>query len=511
MAMTIPQFAGLVSDAIALDDLTRKRTWRELDDRVTRLARLLVDEFGLQPDDHIAALMDNRLEGVELVLAALLAGVWLTPINHHLAEEEIAYVARDCGATVIFTDARHARLLARAGSDDVRPFELVEVGDDLDGRLAAASDAPIALTRPPGGTMIYTSGTTGHPKGVKRKRPPSVADALEAGAAAGRTISMDGSGPHLVTGPLHHAAPLLFAVYDMLCGAPVIVMPRWNEEQALQLIEQRAIRHTHLVPTMFVRLLRLPEERRTRFDASSLATVLHGAAPVSPAVKRAMIDWWGPILLEYWGATESGVATLVDSRDWLAHPGTVGASTANFDVFAANDAGDVLAPGMDGTLYIRSKRYGREHFSYHRAEEKTSASYLGDAFSIGDIGRVDADGFVYLADRKSNTIISGGVNIYPTEIENVLQQHEQVGDVAVFGIPDEEWGEQVKAVVEPIAGVSGSAQLAEELRAFAREHLAAYKVPRSIDFEAELPRHPTGKLYTRLLRERYWKDHERKI
>jgi long-chain acyl-CoA synthetase len=506
MPTAIPQFTNLPLDAIALDDLVRKESWRELDDRVTRMARMLADDLALAPDDHIAALMDNRLEGVELVLAAMLAGVWLTPINHHLAHEEIAYVARDSGAKIIFADAGHARMLS---GEDGR--EVIEVGDDLNERLAAASDEPIALDGRPGGTMIYTSGTTGHPKGVKRKRPATLRDALETGAAAGRTISMDGSGPHLVTGPLHHAAPLLFAVYDMLCGAPVVVMPRWNEEGALRLIEERAIRHTHLVPTMFVRLLRLPDETRAQFDSSSIATVLHGAAPIAPQVKRKMIDWWGPVLVEYWGATESGVATLVDSRQWLDHPGSVGAATSNFEVFAADDDGNTVAPGVDGTLYIRSKRYGRDHFEYHRAAEKTSASYLDDAFSIGDIGRVEADGYVYLADRKSNTIISGGVNIYPTEIENVLQQNAQVGDVAVFGIPDDEWGEQVKAVVEPIAGVVGSAELAEELRAFAREHLAAYKVPRSIDFETELPRHPTGKLFTRLLRDRYWKDQDRKI
>jgi long-chain acyl-CoA synthetase len=506
MRTAIPQFSGLPPDGVALDDQTRKLGWAELDDRVTRLARHLIDDLGLRPDDHIAALMDNRIEGVELVLAAMLAGVWLTPINHHLAGEEIDYVVSDSGAKAVFVDAGHAPMVeARVGR------EVIQAGRDLDARLAAASDAPIPLNRPPGGTMIYTSGTTGRPKGVKRKRPPSVGEALEAAAAAGRTISMDGSGVHLVTGPLHHAAPLLFAVYDMLCGAPVIVMPRWNELEALALIESRAVRHTHLVPTMFVRLLRLSSEDRERFDLSSIDTVLHGAAPIAPHTKRAMIEWWGPVLLEYWGATESGVATLVDSEQWLSKPGTVGAVTANFELFVAGDDGEVLPPDTDGILYIRGKRFGREHFAYHNASEKTEASYLGDAFSIGDIGRIDADGFVFLADRSSNTIISGGVNIYPTEIENVLQQHPDVADVAVFGVPDDEWGEQLKAVVEPIKGVQGSAELAEQLRAFAREHLAAYKVPRSIDFEAELPRHATGKLYTRLLRDRYWKDVGRKI
>jgi long-chain acyl-CoA synthetase len=503
--------AALRPSDIALDDLERRLTWRELDDRVRRVARLLRDDLGLAPEDHAALLMGNRVEAVELVIGAMLAGVWLTPINHHLTAEEIAYIIEDSGAHVVFTDAEHEAVARAAIGPSSEPPEILVAGASLERAIASASDEPLPDDGPPGATMIYTSGTTGRPKGVKRARAATVREALSAAVAAGLTLGLDGSGPHLVTGPLYHAAPLLFAVYDMFAGAPVVLMPRWDPHRTLDLIEERGIRHTHLVPTMFVRLLRLPEAVRTAFDPSSLSVVLHGAAPITAEVKRAMIDWWGPVLVEYWGATESGVATLVGSADWLAHPGTVGRATASFEVFAADDAGKRLAPGDVGTLYLRHKKLSKP-FEYHLACAKTGEAYLdGGAFTIGDIGRVDADGYVYLADRKSHTIISGGVNIYPAEVEEMLQRHPAVADVAVFGIPDDEWGEQVKAAVELAEGWTASPALAEELIAFARAHLAGYKAPRSIDFEARLPRYPTGKLHTRLLRDPYWKGRERRI
>jgi long-chain acyl-CoA synthetase len=303
----------------------------------------------------------------------------------------------------------------------------------------------------------------------------------------------------------------MFAVYDQLNGAPIVIMPRWDDAGALALIQEREIRHTHLVPTMFVRLLRLPESERARFQAPNLDLVLHGAAPIAPLVKRRMIEWWGEILVEYWGATEGGVTTLVDSRDWLAHPGTVGRALPHFEVFAVGDDGERLPAGEIGQLYSRNLRPGAP-FEYHRDPDKTAAAYIDDrVFTIGDIGYVDADGWVYLADRKSHTIISGGVNIYPAEIEQVLLEHPAVADVAVFGVPDDEWGESVKAAVELRPGFEPSDALAEEILGFVRAQLAGYKVPRSIDFEARLPRHPSGKLYIRHLRDAYWKGRERSI
>jgi long-chain acyl-CoA synthetase len=341
--------------------------------------------------------------------------------------------------------------------------------------------------------------------------PARLAEAAVAWRRAGMAIGLDGSGAHLVTGPLYHAAPLLFAIYDMLNGAPVVVMPRWDEREALALLRDREIHHTHLVPTMFVRLLRLADAERAAFAAPSLQVVLHGAAPIAASVKERMIAWWGPRLVEYWGGTESGVVTLVDSAEWLAHPGTVGRALAHWDVFAVDEAGARLPAGTTGALYSRHRDLA-EPFVYHRDAEKTARAYLdGGALTLGDVGWVDAAGYVFLCDRKSHMIITGGVNVYPAEVEQALIAHPAVADVGVFGIPDDEWGETVKAAVELVPGVAASPALEAELLAFARDRVAGFKVPRSIDFEPALPRHPTGKLLVRELREKYWRGRERRI
>lgn len=504
--MTIFERAARDPDGLALDDLTRRRTWAELVDRSTRIAHLLRDDLGLGADDHAAVLMESRVEFLELTLGAVLAGIWLTPINWHLGLGEVAYIVEDSGARVLFSDSRFENTARRAGAAEVIP-----VGEALDRALAGASDEPISRDGPAGGNMIYTSGTTGRPKGVKRRRSPTLGEALDYIGRAGATFGLDGSGPHLVTGPLYHAAPLLFALYDQLNGAPIVIMPAWEETLALELIREREICHTHLVPTMFVRLLRLPDGVREGFRAPRLGLVLHGAAPIAPRVKRRMIDWWGEVLVEYWGGTEGGVCTLASSADWLAHPGTVGRAIPSYEVFAVDEEGRRLPPGENGLLYCRHKRLVQV-FEYHGDPEKTAGAYLEPgAYTLGDIGRVDEEGFVYLADRASNTIISGGVNIYPAEVEQVLQEHPAVADVGVFGIPDDEWGEAVKAAVELNPGHEPSPELETEILAFGREHLAGYKVPRSIDFEPELPRHPTGKLFVRQLRDRYWKHRGTRI
>jgi long-chain acyl-CoA synthetase len=508
--MTLADRVHSTPDATALDDGARRRSWGELDLRVRRLARFLREGLGIAPGGHAATLAHNRVECAELMHAAIHAGVWLTPINWHLLEPEIAHVVQDSRAQVVFADAAHAELARAAGAPRV-----LELGEPLDREVAQASDAPMDPAGPSGGPMIYTSGTTGRPKGVRRARPPRLDAALEQLRRGARAVGLDGSGPHLVTGPCYHAAPGMFAVYDQMNGAPLVIMPRWDEREALALLASREIEHTHLVPTMFVRLLRLPEAERAAFRAPRLHLVLHGAAPISPAVKRQMIAWWGPVLCEYWGGTESGVITCIGSEEWLAHPETVGRALPGYEVFAADEEGRRLPPGEIGMLYARHARTPRM-FEYHADPAKTASSYLeggegAGAFTLGDIGRVDADGYVALADRSAHTIISGGVNIYPAEIEGVLQQHPAVADVAVFGIPDDEWGEQVKAAVELSAGYAPSPALADELLAFARARLAGYKAPRSIDFEAALPRHPSGKLYVRRLRDRYWQGRERKI
>jgi long-chain acyl-CoA synthetase len=324
-------------------------------------------------------------------------------------------------------------------------------------------------------------------------------------------VGLDGSGPHLVAGPMYHAAPLMFAIYDALCGAPLAILPRFDARQTLAWLAQREIAHTHLVPTMFVRLLRLPEQERSAFRAPRLRLVLHGAAPITPAVKRRMIEWWGPVLVEYWGGTEGGVNTLIDSRDWLAHPGSVGRPLPAFEVFAVDADARRLPTGRVGRLVCRDSRWARA-FEYHGDPGKTASAHVEPGvFTLGDVGWVDAEGYVFLCGRESHTIISGGVNIYPAEVEEVLLEHPAVLDVGVFGIPDEEWGETVKAAVELAPGHVPSPELEAEILAFAGERLARYKLPRSIDFEEELPRRSSGKLYLRGLRDRYWRGRERAI
>ncbi len=496
--------------ALAVDDGTRTRSFSELVERARRFAWFLNHDAGLAPGSHTALLMGNRVEGIECLLGGILAGHWVTPINWHLAEEEIDYVVSDSGARILVTDDRFSaiarRVTAKRGTTAV-----VEVGDALERLLEGVRPGPLDLAAPAGGNMIYTSGTTGRPKGVKRALPGSIGAALEGFIRYGRSIGLDGSGPHLITGPMYHAAPLMFAVYDLASGAPIVIMPRWDDHEALEILVRREVAHAHFVPTMFVRLLRLPDAERAAFRAPALRTALHGAAPISVVVKRRMIEWWGPVLVEYWGGTEGGVNTLIGSEEWLAHPGSVGRALPGFEVFAVDDTGRRLPDGEIGDLYCRSAA-SAQPFAYHGDPEKTACAYLEPGvYTIGDVGSVDSEGHVHLADRRSHMIISGGVNIYPAEIEQVLQEHPAVADVAVFGIPDEEWGESVKAAVELRPDERPSPELEASILAFARSHLAGYKVPRSVDFEVELPRHPSGKLYVRRLRDPYWAGRERKI
>ncbi len=503
----LAELARTNPNGLALDDGRQRRSWAELHDRVSRWARFIREDLGLAPHDHAALLMSNRCEAFEGILAGIEAGIWMTPINWHLAPDEVAYVVENSAARVVFTDAGLEATARSSACPNV-----VLAGGPLEQALAAASDQPMPLDGPAGANMIYTSGTTGRPKGVKRRRPPTLAAAFEGQAAYARSIECDGSGAHLVTGPLYHAAPLMYAVYDQSVGAPIRIMENWDERECLRLLQESEIHHTHLVPTMFVRLLkRLSEEERNAFEAPALHTVLHGAAPISRQVKERMIEWWGPILYEYWGGTEGGVTTFLDSAAWLEHPGSVGQALPQYEVLAVDEAGKRLPPGEEGPLYARHAKL-EDFFEYHGDPEKTAEAFIDPlTHTLGDVGSVDAEGWVYLADRASNMIISGGVNIYPAEIEAVLGEHPAIADVGVFGIPDEEWGEQVKAAVELQPGFEPGTELEAELRAFARERLAGYKVPRSVDFEAELPRTAAGKLYVRRLRDRYWAGHERRI
>ena len=347
--------------------------------------------------------------------------------------------------------------------------------------------------------MLYTSGTTGKPKGVKRNKPASLGEAIERMKLGGKMFGLEGKGPHLVTGPLYHAAPMLFALYDLLNGAPMVIMPKWSNQMFVDLVIQYGVTTTHLVPTMFVRLLNDNEivEKQTNF--STLQLVLHGAAPIAKSTKQRMLQWWGNILVEYWGGTEAGVTTLVTSEQWLEHPGTVGKPLPHFDVYVGDDAGNPIEhsfvdteSSLEGLLFCRHHELSQV-FEYHHDHKKTQLSHPQPyVFCIGDIGYVN-DGFVYLSDRQSNMIISGGVNIYPAETEQALLEHEAIADVAVFGIPSDEWGEDVKAAIQLKPGFEPSIELAKEIIVFSREKVATYKAPKTIDFERVLPRTPTGK------------------
>lgn len=503
--MSILERLASAPSELAIVDARRQSTWSSLWDASTRLARYMIDDLGLRPGDHVASLQGNNIEFYELVFAAMFSGTWLVPVNAHLTADEVAYIFGDAGVKAVFADSDHFEL-ARTNTD----VPIIDVAT-LYEREASARDDPFDLDGPTGGRMHYTSGTTGRPKGVKRALPPTIHGYLELLGRLGTSVRLDGSGPHLMTGPHYHAAVGGYALFDLVNGAPVVMMPKFDAAGVLSNIREFAIEHVHLVPTMMVRMLRLPDATRNAFDPSHLSVVLHGAAPISPATKRAMIEWWGPRLFEYWGTSEGGTFTLLDSHEWLAHPGSVGRPLPGVEVFAVGDDGRRLGTDEVGTLYCRSGSVARP-FHYHGAPDKTEASYLAPAtFTMGDMGRVDDEGYVYLTDRATNMIISGGVNVYPVEVEHVLLDHPAVADVAVFGVPDDEWGESVKAAIELRAGVVASDELAREIIAFARTRLASYKAPKSIDFEERLPRLDTGKILTRQLREPYWRDRDRRI
>jgi long-chain acyl-CoA synthetase len=498
-------WAKLQPDVPAVITEDRVATFADLNARANQIVRMLRAE-GIEFGDSVALLCANRLEFLEVVQAVNRSGLRLTPINWHVTADEAAYVVADCGAKALFADVRFSEV-AQAAAKAAQPKLALSIGGDipgfvpLDDQLAGHATDDIEDARL-GMTMMYTSGTTGRPKGVHREITGRMTDKSmvmmqtlreSAGYQSGKDAS-------LVTGPLYHAAPSLFGTsLPLAYGVTVVLMDGWNAEETLRLIERHAITHTHLVPTMFHRLLSLPEEVRQKYDVSSLRQIWHGAAPCPIPVKRAIIDWLGPIVWEYYGATE-GLTTLVDSEQWLARPGTVGLPEPG-EVQIRDEDGTVLPPGEAGTVFIQAPEEGR--FSYHGDEAKTAGTYSGDYYTVGDVGYLDADGWLFLTDRSANLIISGGVNIYPAEIEAVLITHPSVGDVAVIGVPSEEWGEEVKAVVELQPGITDDGSLEAELLRFAQERLAGYKCPRTVDFVDRLPREDNGKLYKRRLREEY--------
>jgi long-chain acyl-CoA synthetase len=463
---------------------------------------------GLASGDGIAALVPNGVAPVELLLAALQAGWYYTPVNWHFTVPEIGYIVKDTEAKAFFVDERFAASGIAAADEAGVPadarFSFGEVPGFTPVReLRAGQPTTMPDDRTAGTAMHYTSGTTGRPKGVCRALTgldPDLSADLLTGLLQFFGITEGGDNVHLVTSPTYHTAVTTFGGSALQFGHTLVCMDGWDAQRAIELVDRYRVTNTHMVPTQFKRMLTLPEEVRSRYDVSSMRWLIHAAAPCPVPIKRSMLDWWGPCIYEYYAATEGG-GTIVTPQEWLAKPGTVGKPWPTSEVIVVDDDGENCPTGVPGTVYLKM---GVGDFEYKGDPEKTAENRLRGFFTVGDVGFLDADGFLFLCDRKSDMIISGGTNIYPAEIEVEITMHPKVADVAVFGIPDEDWGEQIKAVVQPAEGVEPSDELTAEILASLDGKLARMKWPKTIDYVAELPRDPSGKLLKRRLREPYW-------
>lgn len=487
-------------------------TYAQLDDRSRRFACALRSR-GLSVGDHVAILMENDRAFLEVAWAAQRAGLHYTAINSHLRPAEVQYVLDDCGATALVSSEALADVVA--GLDISRIPVRVSTSGELDGferydDVVAAERAGPLDDECEGREMLYSSGTTGRPKGVRKSlpgKPFGDPTSVLAQIAEGLTATDDGADSvYLCPAPLYHSAPLVGSMSWQRVGATVVVMEKFDARECLELIQRYRVTDAQFVPTMFVRMLRLPSSEREGYDLSSLRRVLHTAAPCSIAVKQQMLDWWGPIIHEYYSGTEDLGATYISAQEWLAHPGSVGRPIDECHVVGSN--GEELSAGHVGVVYFA----GGRRFEYHNDPGKTASVANENGWrTLGDMGFLDEDGYLYLTDRQAHMIISGGVNIYPQEAENVLIGHPAVADVAVIGVPDDEMGESVKAVVQPADPTAQHSDLGAELIAYCRAALASYKCPRTVDFVDELPRDPNGKLYKRLVRDRYWAGHESRV
>jgi long-chain acyl-CoA synthetase len=515
MTETSPLFLGIISGQ-------RRRDHAEVADRAARIAGGL-QRLGVRQGDSVCILMRNDIVFIEAAYAAMRVGAYAVPVNWHFKPEEISYVLKDSGTRVLIGHADMLHPLRDAISAGITvlsaptPPEILsnykidpdhlatpDFAVDLEAWLARQPpyDGP-ALPQPQ--NMIYTSGTTGHPKGVRRNAPtPEQAIASERTRALIYGLKPDVRG--LLPGPLYHAAPNSFGLRAGRLGGALVLMPRFDPEEFLRLVEAEQIDTIFMVPTMFIRLLKLPEAVRLKYDTSSLRHVIHAAAPCPAEVKRAMIEWWGPVVYEYYGSTESSALTFANSEDALRKPGTVGKILDGVELRFLGEDGDPLPQGEIGEIYSRVT--GHPDFTYHNKPEKRAEIERDGFITSGDVGYIDEDGYVFICDRKRDMVISGGVNIYPAEIEAALHAVSGVHDCAVFGIPDDEFGEALMAVVEPQAGVT--LEIAA-IRAQLRASLADYKVPKHVEIRKDLPREDSGKIFKRRLRDPYWERAGRRI
>ncbi len=489
-------------------------TYKQLDERSNQIAHLLRAR-GVERGDGIAIFMENNPHFYEICWAAQRAGLYYTAISSRLTASEVEYIIRDCNAKILFTSdymadiAAELRTLLPDLSGHIMCGTPIEGYDDYVSARNAHPTTPIA-DQSLGMDMLYSSGTTGRPKGIRRALPDTPFNEPDGLALLFSLLyGMNEETVYLSPAPLYHAAPLRANMAVNALGGTSIIMENFDPERALELIESERANASQWVPTMFVRMLKLPDEIRAKYDVSSMKCAIHAAAPCPIPIKEQMIEWWGPVINEYYAGSEGNGFCALNSEEWLAHKGSVGKSL-NSIVHICDEDGNELPVGEIGTIYFESETV----FEYYNDPQKTKDSrhpHQQGWSTLGDVGRVDEDGYVYLTDRKSFMIITGGVNVYPQETENLLITHPKVADVAVIGVPNEEFGEEVKAVVQPAIWEEASPELADELIEFCKASLSAIKCPRSVDFDKELPRHPTGKLYKRLVRDRYWGNKNSKI
>ena len=503
LGMGIAFHAKNIPDKKAVVSEYGERTFKELNENSNSYANFLTDK-GLVAGDSVAIICKNRPEFLEALFGPIRVGLRITPINWHLTAEEICYIVENCEAKVVVCDALFTDffieikqklpdvLLLSVGGEDSLAIPFLNTIQKYD---KSDISTPVA-----GRSMLYTSGTTGRPKGVFRKEnpPPSKTEQLTLETAAFNP-ELDFS---ICPGPAYHAAPLGLNINpSLMAGVGVYLMDKWDAETMLSLISEYKCTHTHMVATMFHRILRLPNETRSKYDISSMRWILHGAAPCPVEVKQAMIDWMGPIVYEYYAATEGG-GCFIQPEEWLKKPGSVGKANEGTEVKILNEEFEEVTQGSEGTIYFSAPSKGR--FEYYKAEEKTSGAYWGDYFTMGDIGYCDSDGYHFLTGRSADTVISGGTNIYPQEIDNILLMHDQVAEVCCVGVPNEEWGEEIKAVINLEEGADSEVVL-KELIKIADEKLSGFKKPKSFEFwEEDLPRLPTGKIQRNLVKERFW-------